>query len=178
MHDAFVRQTRLHTWPEQQRPPERGPRARGRPACMTRSWTQPLSREADTSACVARVAAAAQRPPELGCARQAGVYDAFVEAATERVGKLKLGSGLDPHTTLGPLINARAVDRVRGAPRRGRLRLPGALAAKAHSGARGCACAQRIAAGYALTVEGACALHCGLHGEHGGSMSGGCRLAC
>ena len=69
--------------------------------------------------------------------RQAGVYDAFVEAATERVGKLKLGSGLDPHTTLGPLINARAVDRVRA-----RLCciscciLSGTLAATAHGSAR------------------------------------------
>ena len=41
------------------------------------------------------------------------MYDAFVEAVTERVSKLKLGSGMDPHTTLGPLINARGVDRVR-----------------------------------------------------------------
>ena len=44
---------------------------------------------------------------------QDGVYDAFVEAVTESVGKLKLGSGMDPSTTLGPLINDRGVQRVR-----------------------------------------------------------------
>ena len=41
------------------------------------------------------------------------MYDAFVEAVTESVGKLKLGSGMDPRTTLGPLINDRGVQRVR-----------------------------------------------------------------
>ncbi len=44
---------------------------------------------------------------------QDGVYDAFVDAVTERVGKLKLGSGMDPRTTLGPLINDKGVQRVR-----------------------------------------------------------------
>ena len=44
---------------------------------------------------------------------QDGVYDAFVEAVTESVGKLKLGSGMDPSTTLGPLINDKGVQRVR-----------------------------------------------------------------
>lgn len=43
---------------------------------------------------------------------QDGVYDAFTEAVTEKVRKLKQGPGLDPSTTLGPLINDAAVERV------------------------------------------------------------------
>ena len=44
---------------------------------------------------------------------QEGIYDAFEEAVTKKVGELKSGGGLDPSTTLGPLIGHAAVDRVR-----------------------------------------------------------------
>lgn len=43
---------------------------------------------------------------------QEGIYDAFEEAVTKKVGELKSGGGLDPSTTLGPLIGHAAVDRV------------------------------------------------------------------
>ena len=44
---------------------------------------------------------------------QEGIYDAFTEAVTKKVGEFKQGGGLDPSTTLGPLINHPAVERVR-----------------------------------------------------------------
>ena len=44
---------------------------------------------------------------------QEGIYDAFTEAVTKKVGDFKQGGGLDPSTTLGPLINHPAVERVR-----------------------------------------------------------------
>lgn len=40
------------------------------------------------------------------------MHDAFVEALVQEVHKLRLGDGLDPATTQGPLITAAAVDRV------------------------------------------------------------------
>ena len=42
----------------------------------------------------------------------ASVHDAFVDRLVERVGQLRVGSGLDPATTLGPLIAAPAVQQV------------------------------------------------------------------
>ena len=42
------------------------------------------------------------------------MHDAFVEKLVERVAALRLGSGLEPGTTHGPLITAAAVDGVRG----------------------------------------------------------------
>ncbi|CAL8462841.1 g2375 [Coccomyxa elongata] len=45
---------------------------------------------------------------------QDGIYDAFTDAVTEKVKKLKQGPGLDPSITLGPLINTAAVERVQG----------------------------------------------------------------
>lgn len=47
-----------------------------------------------------------------GCMLQEGIYDAFEEAVTKKVGEFKQGGGLDPATTLGPLIGHSAVDRV------------------------------------------------------------------
>ena len=43
---------------------------------------------------------------------QDSIYDAFAKAVTEKVAEFKQGSGMDPAVTLGPLINAAAVDRV------------------------------------------------------------------
>ncbi|KAK6165633.1 hypothetical protein SNE40_022524 [Patella caerulea] len=45
---------------------------------------------------------------------QSGVYDEYVEKLTERVKEeMVIGDGLDKETTLGPLINTRAVDKVK-----------------------------------------------------------------
>ena len=44
---------------------------------------------------------------------QEGVFDEFSKALVEKVNKLKLGGGLDPNTTLGPLISKAAIERVR-----------------------------------------------------------------
>src|SRR3546814_640075 len=38
---------------------------------------------------------------------QQGIYDAFVKGFAERTAKVKIGSGLDPDTQMGPLANAR-----------------------------------------------------------------------
>ncbi len=43
---------------------------------------------------------------------QEGIFDEFSKAVVEKVNKFKLGGGLDPNTTLGPLISQAAVDRV------------------------------------------------------------------
>ena len=43
---------------------------------------------------------------------QAGVYDAFAAKLTEAVEKLKVGSGLEPESTTGPLISSAAVEKV------------------------------------------------------------------
>ena len=43
---------------------------------------------------------------------QEGIYEEFVKAVTKKVGEFKQGGGMDPSTTLGPLINPAAVDRV------------------------------------------------------------------
>ena len=45
---------------------------------------------------------------------QEKVHDEFVEMLTQRVSALRLGSGMEPGTTQGPLISAAAVDRVGG----------------------------------------------------------------
>ena len=44
---------------------------------------------------------------------QEGIYQDFEEAVADNVRKLKLGGGMDPSTTLGPLIAPGALDRVR-----------------------------------------------------------------
>ena len=44
---------------------------------------------------------------------QAGVYDAFAAKLKTAVEKLKVGDGLEEGTTLGPLINSDALDKVR-----------------------------------------------------------------
>ena len=45
---------------------------------------------------------------------QASVYDALAERIVERVAKLRVGSGLEPGVTIGPLIDAAAVAKVEG----------------------------------------------------------------
>ncbi|MBE7637245.1 aldehyde dehydrogenase family protein [Sneathiella sp. P13V-1] len=42
------------------------------------------------------------------------VYDAFIAAVVKTVNDYKLGDPLDPETTLGPVVNAKAADFVRG----------------------------------------------------------------
>ncbi len=43
---------------------------------------------------------------------QSGVYDTFAAGIVERMGKIKLGVGYAPDSTLGPMINRRAVDKI------------------------------------------------------------------
>ena len=43
---------------------------------------------------------------------QDGVYDRFVEALAARVSQLKVGTGFEPETRVGPLINEQAVAKV------------------------------------------------------------------
>ncbi|MDR2282490.1 MAG: NAD-dependent succinate-semialdehyde dehydrogenase, partial [Sphingobacterium sp.] len=43
---------------------------------------------------------------------QEGIHDLFVEKFTAAVKKMKLGSGLDPDVSIGPLINQRAIRRM------------------------------------------------------------------
>jgi succinate-semialdehyde dehydrogenase / glutarate-semialdehyde dehydrogenase len=43
---------------------------------------------------------------------QDGIYDAFVSRLVEETSKLKVGNGLDPGTTVGPLIEQSAIDKV------------------------------------------------------------------
>src|SRR5699024_3696970 len=41
-----------------------------------------------------------------------GVYDAFMDAFTERVRTLRVGSALEPATDVGPMISEREADRI------------------------------------------------------------------
>jgi succinate-semialdehyde dehydrogenase / glutarate-semialdehyde dehydrogenase len=43
---------------------------------------------------------------------QRGVLQAFTDGIVARMGKLKLGDGTDPETTLGPMINEKAVTKI------------------------------------------------------------------
>jgi succinate-semialdehyde dehydrogenase/glutarate-semialdehyde dehydrogenase len=43
---------------------------------------------------------------------QRGVYAAFAAGMVERMGRIKLGVGYDPESTLGPMINQRAIDKI------------------------------------------------------------------
>ncbi len=43
---------------------------------------------------------------------QRGIYKSFADGMVERMGKLKLGDGADPATTLGPMINEKAVAKI------------------------------------------------------------------
>lgn len=65
---------------------------------------------------VRRTSGPALDHPYCRCARcmrmQESVHDAFAEALTERVRKLRLGDGLEAGVTLGPLITQRAVEGV------------------------------------------------------------------
>lgn len=45
---------------------------------------------------------------------QDGVYEAFVEGLARRIKDLRVGNGLEPGVNMGPLINAKAVERVNG----------------------------------------------------------------
>jgi len=60
---------------------------------------------------------------------QAGVHDAFVAKAAERIGALRVGPASDERSQIGPMINARAVDKierhVRDAVERGALVVAG-----------------------------------------------------
>jgi succinate-semialdehyde dehydrogenase/glutarate-semialdehyde dehydrogenase len=43
---------------------------------------------------------------------QDGIYDAFVARLVEETAKLKVGNGLEPETSIGPLIEQSAIDKV------------------------------------------------------------------
>ena len=43
---------------------------------------------------------------------QRGVYDEFASGIVERMSKIKLGVGYDPDSTLGPMINRHAIDKI------------------------------------------------------------------
>lgn len=43
---------------------------------------------------------------------QSGIYDRFAAALTDAVAKLAVGPGLEPKTTIGPLINEKAIEKV------------------------------------------------------------------
>jgi succinate-semialdehyde dehydrogenase/glutarate-semialdehyde dehydrogenase len=43
---------------------------------------------------------------------QAGIYDAFVERLSRKVQELKVGNGIEPGVTQGPLITGEAIDKV------------------------------------------------------------------
>src|SRR5690606_33135012 len=43
---------------------------------------------------------------------QSGIYDRFAERLAEAVGQLKVGNGLEPGVTIGPLIDDAAVEKV------------------------------------------------------------------
>jgi succinate-semialdehyde dehydrogenase / glutarate-semialdehyde dehydrogenase len=43
---------------------------------------------------------------------QRGIYREFTDGMVERMSKLKLGDGTDPQTTLGPMINQKAVAKI------------------------------------------------------------------
>ncbi|MGD9705836.1 MAG: aldehyde dehydrogenase [Acidimicrobiia bacterium] len=45
---------------------------------------------------------------------EAGIYDETLAAMCELAGGIRLGSGLDPDTTMGPLVSAKQRDRVQG----------------------------------------------------------------
>lgn len=48
----------------------------------------------------------------MKCISQEGIFEEFSKAVVEKVNKFKLGGGMDPKTTLGPLISKAAIDRV------------------------------------------------------------------
>ncbi|MEZ5884130.1 MAG: NAD-dependent succinate-semialdehyde dehydrogenase [Paracoccaceae bacterium] len=43
---------------------------------------------------------------------QSGIHDAFVRGLAERVDALRVGPGTEPGTTIGPMINAAAIDKI------------------------------------------------------------------
>ena len=43
---------------------------------------------------------------------QTGVHDAFVDKLAARVGALKVGPASEPGSQIGPMINARAVEKI------------------------------------------------------------------
>lgn len=54
---------------------------------------------------------------------QSGIHDRFVEKLGEAMeAELRLGHGVEPNTTQGPLINSRAADKVTVLPRPTELR--------------------------------------------------------
>ncbi len=43
---------------------------------------------------------------------QAGIHDEFVEALSKRVASLRVGNGFEEGIEQGPLINAKAIEKV------------------------------------------------------------------
>ncbi len=43
---------------------------------------------------------------------QRGAYDAFASGMVDLMGKIRVGAGYDPDSTLGPMINQRAIDKI------------------------------------------------------------------
>lgn len=79
--------------------------------CCLRPHRQPLRPSSSAASCP--VCDVSHATHASGSGPQERVHDAFVELLTKRVAAMKLGSGLEPGTTQGPLISAAAVDRVR-----------------------------------------------------------------
>ena len=81
---------------------------------LQQQLTRAKARELDVSECV--VLNMPLRTCDFrthSCTVQEGIYDDFVDAVTKKVGAFKQGGGLDPSTTLGPLIGHKAVEHVR-----------------------------------------------------------------
>ena len=79
-----------------------------------------VAADADVDAAAAAVAGSAFRNAGQTCISASRVlvadevYDQFVAAVSHRAGRLRMGPGTDPATSLGPLISAAAAERVRG----------------------------------------------------------------
>lgn len=69
--------------------------------------------DADIAACAKFLAVSKFRNAGQACVAptrfmiQDGVYDAFLKAFTDEVAAIKTGNGMDPETTMGPLVSAR-----------------------------------------------------------------------
>lgn len=76
--------------------------------------------DADLDAAVAGLLVAKFRNTGQSCVAaqrvyvHASIFDRFVDVLAERVARLETGPGLDPKNHIGPLIDARAVDKVEG----------------------------------------------------------------
>ena len=78
-----------------------------------------VASDADVDAAASAVAGSAFRNAGQTCISASRVlvatevYDKFVEAVSQRAGRLRAGPGTDPSTSLGPLISAAAAERAR-----------------------------------------------------------------